>query len=410
MQGVESGPVAAAGPSAALPAHSAATIGRGHPRLLFATLTLGQMSQGLAFTAFLAALPQMAHDLGEHGEFIAQMTVSLAAFGLLVGSLASGWILEKAGTRTMLLAGLAVFGAAGAGGMVLRDPTALLASRFAVGFASACLATTCLWGVSAAYTGHLRARALGIVNSMGSFMSLAGMLAGGVLAQRGGWPATFVTYPVFALIGLAMAFVSVSQVKPGQMRTVRSEPFFLRLLPFFLLATLLFILIFMGSTQFAFLLQEDGVKDPATRSMIMSAITVVGTLTSFAYGWIQQRLGARGAFGLSLVCITASLTILGYGNNSVAAVAGAGLLGVYVGLAGPYVYHVVSERTDAFTRSRAIGVLIAFNFLGAFLNPVILAPLGRAVGIHGSFLAAAVVTAVLALATFAGAFRQGVAV
>ena len=410
MHGVESGPPAAAGTGVGSAARPQASISRGHPRLLFATLMFGQMSQGLTFTAFLAALPQMAHGLGEHGEVIAQMTMALAALGLLVGSLASGWIMEKAGTRATLLVSLAVYGAAGAGGLVLRDPTALLTTRFVVGFASACLATTCLWAVTAEYSGHRRARALGIVNSMGTFMSLAGTVAGGFLAQSGGWSVTFVIYPVFALIGLAMGFVSVGQVKPGQTRSAaRSEPFFLRLLPFYLLAALLFILIFMASTQFAFLLQEDGIKDPAARSMIMSTVTIVGTLTAFCYGWIQQRLGVRRAFLFGLISATASLATLGFGNTAATAILGAGLMGVFVGLATPYVYHVVTERTDASVRSRAFGVLTAFNFFGGFLNPVILAPLGRAIGIHGSFLAAAVVTAALALATFAGSLRQRVA-
>jgi MFS family permease len=410
MHGIESEPVAAAGSGTDTGARSAASISRGHPRLLFATLMFGHMSQGLAFTAFLAALPQMAHDLGEHGEFVAQMTMALAALGLLIGSLASGWILEKGGTRSTLLASLAVYGAAGAGGLVLRDPTLLLATRFVVGFASACLATTCLWGIAAEYGGHRRARALGIVNSMGSFSSLAGTVIGGFVAQRGGWQVTFAIYPLFALIGMGLGLVSLGQVKPGQLRqAAQREPFFLRLLPFFLLAALLFIVIFMASTQFAFLLQEDGVKDPAARSMIMSTVTIIGTLTAFAYGWIQQRLSVRGAFLSGLISATASLATLGFGNTTTTAILGAGLMGMFVGLATPYVYHVVTERTDAFVRSRALGVLAAFNFFGGFLNPVILAPLGRVIGIHGTFLAVAVVTAALALATFAGSLRQRVA-
>jgi MFS family permease len=411
MHGVESEPSVAAGSGADSEAQPVASISRGHPRVLFATLNFGNMSQGLAFTAFLAALPQMAHDLGEHGELIAQMTMALTALGLLIGSLVSGWILEKAGTRTTLLGSLVVFGAAGAGGLVLRDPTLLLTTRFVNGFASACLVTACLWGIAAQYSGDRRARALGIVNSMGSFMSLTGTVVGGFLASRGGWPLAFAIYPVFAVIGVVMGLVSVSQVKPGQMRSAaRSEPFFVRLLPFFLLATLLFVLIFMASTQFAFLLQEDGVRDPAARSMIMSTVTVVGTLTGFGYGWLQQRLGVRRTFLLSLSSATASLASLGFGNTTASAIVGAGLFGVFVGIAAPYVYHIVAERTDAFTRSRAFGVLNAFNFLGGFLNPVILAPLARVIGIHGTFLAAAVVTAALALTTFAGSLRPRVAI
>src|SRR5687768_8515906 len=104
---------------------------------------LGQMSQSVTFTAFVAALPQMARDLGTSAAFVAQMTMALAALGMMIGSIASGWILERAGTRTTLLASLLVFAITGAGGMVLRDPAVLLASRFLLGFASACAATTC---------------------------------------------------------------------------------------------------------------------------------------------------------------------------------------------------------------------------------------------------------------------------
>jgi uncharacterized protein (DUF2336 family) len=85
MHGVESEPSVAADSGADSEAQPVASIGRGHPRVLFATLNFGNMSQGLAFTAFLAALPQMAHDLGEHGELIAQMTLALTALCLLVG-------------------------------------------------------------------------------------------------------------------------------------------------------------------------------------------------------------------------------------------------------------------------------------------------------------------------------------
>src|SRR6266403_5082950 len=58
------------------------SIGRGgHPRLLYAALMLGSISQALAFSAFVSALPQMALDLGARGEFISQMMLSLAALG-----------------------------------------------------------------------------------------------------------------------------------------------------------------------------------------------------------------------------------------------------------------------------------------------------------------------------------------
>jgi MFS family permease len=375
------------------------SIARGDPRLLFAALTVGHMSQGLTFTPFSSSLPQMAHDLGPHGAWVAQMTMALGSLGLLVGALGSGWILERTGTRRTLLGSIAVYAIAGSGGMVLRDPFMLLATRFVVGFASACMVTTCMWGIAAEYVGHKRARALGIANSMAPGMALVGMVMGGFLARLGGWPLTFALYPAFGLIAFIVAFRSLKQVRPKQIQTSEERAaFFIRLLPTFLLGALLFCVIFMGLTQFTFLLQEVGVRDPATRSLLISVATVITTLTSFAYGWVHQRLGVRGTLSLGLGCAAVSLAIMGFGSSATSAVLGNTLFGVFTGLTAPYLYHTVAERTDAFTRSRAVGTLNAFNFLGGFLNPVLLAPLGKAIGVHGSFQ---VVAGVMAVATIA---------
>lgn len=376
------------------------SVGRGRPRLVLAAFTIGHMAQGVAFTACIAGLPQMAHDLGEGGEFVAQMTIAVAALGLLVGALASGWILERAGTRGTLLSSIVVFGITGAGAMVLRNPVWLLASRFAVGFAAATMTTTCLWGIAAEYTGNRRARAVGIANSAGSLASFLATVVGGVLAQHKGWAFAFIQYPVFALATFILASLSIRQIKPTQPPVgQRLEPYFARLLPFFVLASVLFLVMFMGSTQFAFLLQEDGIQNPAIRGPIMSMLTVVSTLTSFAYGWIHQRLGPRGTYLGGLVSAALSLALLGASPSVVAAIVGASLLGVYVGLAAPYVYHTVTERTDSSTRGRALGMVNAFGFFGGFLNPVILAPLSKWIGIRGTFFAVAVLVALMALGT-----------
>jgi MFS family permease len=283
---------------------------------------------------------------------------------------------------------------------VLRNPAWLLASRFAVGFAAATMTTTCLWGIAAEYTGNRRARAVGIATSVGSVLSFLGTVAGGFLAQRGGWTLAFIQYPVFALATFIIASLSLRQIKPARPQAgERAEPYFAQLLPFFLLAAVMFLVMFMGSTQFAFLLQEDGIQNPATRAPIMSMLTVVSTLTSFAYGSILQRLGPRVTFLCGLVSASISLALLGATSSVLAAILGASLLGVYVGLAAPYVYHTVTERTESFTRGRALGMVNAFGFFGGFLNPVILAPLSKSIGIRGTFFAIAALVALIALGT-----------
>jgi len=358
---------------------------------------LGLMSQGFAFTAFVAALPQMAAEFGGRGAFVAQMTMGVASLGLMVGALASGWILERAGTRVLLIASTLLYGLAGAGGLALHAISLLLISRFVVGLAAACMVTTCLWGIGAAYAGDRRARALGFSSALANIISLVGTVLGGALAQVGGWRLAFIQFPVFGAVGVLLACLSLRQVKPERRPEAgRNARILLRLAPFYLLAALLFAVMFLASTQFAFLLQLDGVNSASTRSLFIGTMTVVAALTAFCYGALQQRLSTAGVFTLGLVSMAAALELIGFGPRPAYAVAGALLMGIYVGSIGPYVYHNVTERTDDASRGRAVGFLNAFCFLGGFLNPPMFAALARVEGPRGAFEIAGLLIAALA--------------
>lgn len=384
-------------------------ITKGGPRLLFATLMLGMMAQGLAFTAFVSALPQMAQELGSRGVFFAQMTMALAALGLMFGALASGWVLEKFGTRVTLLTSVLVFGLIGAGGLVVSNPPLLLTTRFAAGFAVACMVTTCVWGIAATFGGDQRAKALGMSSSLANVCALTGTILGGYLARVGGWHLPFAQYLVFGVGAFALAFVGIGQAKPEPDSVTRaSQPYFKRLLPFYLLAALLFAILFMASTQYAFLLQQEGIADPATRSLILATVTMTGALMAFIYGPLQKLLSAQGTFLFGLACMVLALAAIGWGLTAqlAFAVGCAILMGVYAGLVLPYLYHSVTEKTDNLARSRAIGLLTACGFLGGFLNPPVFLALANAIGLRNVFSVVSTGMLILAIATAVNLARR----
>ncbi len=358
----------------------------------------GAMSISIALVAFMASLPQIAQDFGSQGTFIAQMMVSIVSLGLMLGAPVSGWILSWAGTRGTFVLCSVVFGVTGACGMFLSSPTLLLASRFLTGFAAVVLTTACFWVIGTEYDEKRRARVFGFATSMGSGTSIFSVMIGGALAQLGGWRLAFLQYPVFACLILLLGLLSLQQVKPGADGGIQPRtPFFKRLLPFYLLAVLLFLILFMASTQFVFLLQSDGIASPTLRSVFLSGYTVVGALAGLAYGPLQQRLSMTGTFVLGLASMAAALAILGWIASPAGAAAGAVLIGFYIGVLGTYVNHFVSEQTDAGSRGHALGILMTFCYLGGFLNPPVLTPLGRLIGPRNVFLVAALVMAVIAV-------------
>lgn len=387
---------------------------RSTPGLLLATLMIGLTAQGLAFTAFVAALPQMAQDFGAGGEFTAQMTMALLALGLMIGSLVSGWILEQLGTRTTLLLALAIYTLCGLAGVALSNPTALLASRFAAGVAVACLVTTCIWGIAAEYEGDRRAKVLGLQSSLSNVSALAGTVLGGYLAHTVGWRFAFAQYVVFGLCALPLAFAGIRQIKPRrtagpQQGKQSGTSRFTELLPLYLLAALLFCVLFMASTQFAFVLRDNGVANSLIRSLILGTVTVVGALMAFVYGPLQQRLGVLGTFMFGILCMAVALAIngLGLSVDTPFAVVAAALMGVYAGLVIPYLYHTVTERTDEHARSRAIGAVTAFGFFGGFLNPPVFIALSNEFGLRSTFLIVACVMTAVAGGTAIKMLRGG---
>jgi MFS family permease len=293
--------------------------------------------------------------------------------------------------------------------LVLRDPMLMLASRFAVGVASACMVTVCMWGIAVEYEGQRRAQVIGVACALASVAALVANLAGGALAHLGGWRLAFVQYPVFGLCGLMLAWPSLKQVYPKREHPDKApQPYFKELLPFYLMSTCLLAVMFMGSAQFPFLLAEQGMANPATRSLVLAATTVVGTVVSFLYGPLVRRVGALGAFTLALFCMAVGLVAACWGMNPAWSIAGASLMGIYVGIVGPYVYHEVTERSDDVSRSHAIGLLNAFFLSGGFLNPFVFAPLSKAIGLRNVFLLVGLVMAAAAVGTLVRLVRRKV--
>jgi MFS family permease len=368
----------------------------GRSWLLFAALMLGHLSQGLTFTAFAPALPQMARDFGggSYGAMTAQLTLVISALGMMIGALASGWIVERTRPRTLQLIALASYGVLGAGGLFLRQASLLLVSRFAVGFVCACLVTTSISLIASHYEGHARARVLGVSGAMASGISLVAMLVGGALAKYGGWRLAFVQYPIFALVGFSIVaaappLTTGAQVPMGARIRFAGQSFLRRLWPLYAITVVLAGVMFMGSTQFSFMLEQDGVRDPVTRSLIMSAVTLIAVLIGLLYGSIQRRLGQLPTLVFGLMSMSFALALVGQSSSPQLAAIAAAFMGVFIGITIPFLHHYVTEHSSAQERSRAVGVLNAFNFLGGFLNPLVFVPLAAVWGLRNVFLMAA---------------------
>jgi DHA2 family methylenomycin A resistance protein-like MFS transporter len=130
-----------------------------------------------------------------------------------------GWLGDRIGHRRVVLAGLAVFGAASLGCGTATNIELLVAARAVQGVGAALLLPGTLAVITNLYVdGAARARAVGIWAGAGALALPSGPLLGGALISGLGWRAVFlINMPIIA-IGLPVAWRLVPRMQQAHER------------------------------------------------------------------------------------------------------------------------------------------------------------------------------------------------
>ncbi|MFF9580506.1 MFS transporter [Streptomyces achromogenes] len=175
------------------------------PGAALAALAAAQFTVVLATSIVNVALPQISSGVGlsDNGT-----TWVINAYGLAFGALLlpGGRVADLLGRRAVLLAGVALFGAASVAAGLAGSSAALIAARAAQGIGAAAIAPAALALVMDLFPpGPGRGRALGVWGAVSGAGGAAGVLLGGVLTQAWGWPWIFHAVGIGAFVVLAAA-------------------------------------------------------------------------------------------------------------------------------------------------------------------------------------------------------------
>ncbi len=186
--------------------------GRVPPLWLLALITL---SGTLAMHMFVPALPRAARELGASAGAM-QGTVSLYILGLAVGQLAYGPLSDRYGRRPLLVAGLALYTAAGLAAAVAPGVRMLLAARLVQalgGCAGLALGRAMVRDTAAPQDA---ARRLALLNLMVTLGPGLAPLIGGALSETYGWRSIFVA---LCALGAANIWLTLRRLpETGQRR------------------------------------------------------------------------------------------------------------------------------------------------------------------------------------------------
>jgi MFS family permease len=166
----------------------------------------------------LPAIPTLARSF--HVSFgLASGVITAFLIGNLLGTIPTGWLIDRFGRRKIMLIGPLVTSLMAFLVVFAHSFPELLALRLIDGFAAQMWLIGRLSGISERAQPNQRGRQVNWMFSMDSTGRLTGPLAGGFIAASFGLRAPFVAYGFLALIALIPAFLFVQDTRPARLRT-----------------------------------------------------------------------------------------------------------------------------------------------------------------------------------------------
>ncbi|HXL19044.1 MAG TPA: MFS transporter, partial [Streptosporangiaceae bacterium] len=187
--------------------------------VILAALLLAAFSVNLDTTLVNVALPSLVREL--HAS-TTQLQWVVDAYNLVFAALllTFGSLSDRLGRKGMLLAGLAVFGAASIAGGFTSTPEQLIAARAVMGLGAAMTFPATLSLISNVFTERAeRARAIGLWGASAGVAIALGPIVGGWLLEHFSWASIFIAMGPVAAAGVALvAFIVPTSKDTGASR------------------------------------------------------------------------------------------------------------------------------------------------------------------------------------------------
>src|SRR5487761_945123 len=181
--------------------------------MILTSLLLAAWAINLDTTIVNVALPSLTRELGAT---TTQLQWVVDAYNLVFAALllTFGSLSDRFGRKGMLLAGLAVVGAASLAGGFTTSPAQLIAARAVMGLGAAMSFPATLSLITNIFTERgERARAIGLWGAIGGVAIAMGPIVGGWLLERYSWAAIFIAMAPVAAAAAVLAALAVPTSK-----------------------------------------------------------------------------------------------------------------------------------------------------------------------------------------------------
>jgi len=313
--------------------------------------------------------------------------LALAVFGMLAGGAS-----DRIGRKPLLLGALALYGVAGTAPTYLESINAIIASRVFVGIAEAGIMACSTALIGDYFSGAQRDRYMALQTTIASLSAFTFNTLGGILGQQG-WRVPFGVYALaFVMFALVAMFIWETKGNAqAQARAIAGDAPGISFRPP-LLAWICFAAFVLGAVfmmvpvHLAYMLVDVGTTEPPRIGMayaLNSLGVVSGTLL---FGWvILGRFRVAAQIALSSAIIGVGFLMMAAAKDYNAMLLGGLVNGIGCGIALPTLVTWNVRELPYARRGFGLGAFFSLNFLGNFVNPLIVMPM---VGVLGTRAAA----------------------
>jgi len=382
------------------------------PRRARKTIILLAVCTALQMTSYGMIFPLFARKIGDFGDSVEVLALSVMAYSLagVIAAPFMGLLADRFGRRPLILGSFAVFAAAFAGYYLAATSLVFILIRGFAGALTAGLGPATMGLVADIAPRDERARWIGIIGGGTSAGFIVGPVVGGLLYDRFGYGPPFLASIGIALLTLLVAFFAIPETHDSekrrraalnQKRVARLVPeetrpavSFTASLPHPLLAfgTLLFINLsmvfawFFIDPQLPFYVFDELEWSTSQFGAVISCYgwaTLIGSLT---LSRSSDRFGRKPILILGLALHAAQYGGLMLADAFWVIIAAFIVAGLGEALVNPALSAAYLDITPEQHRSRAMGIKTAVGSLGSMLAPALVTVVGGAISPQVAFL------------------------
>jgi len=372
----------------------------------YAVMIAPNAAVGLTLAAMPPILPELAVRLGS--DRAAQLVTSVSGFGMIVGGLFSGRLLERTGVRNFTLASLVIYGVFGTLCWFLSSALTMGLSRFVLGMGGVFFSTAALALTAATFTGEARSRVIGLQQATSQVVNVCAVFIVGAMVAVTGWRGAFMLYGAFAVLLFVLALLGVSKAisagaaapagaTASAVEAPASSAFLRKIAPICALTTLMGILTVIPMAQLPFVLADNGQGSPQQVSLVLGVNFVFAAISAMSFARLTGRFGKPATFMAGLTCGMVGIALMGLTHGLPLSCVAAALAGLGTGIYNTYVFDHGVEISPPVYHGRAAGLLFAFMFFGAFINPLVAGLFSQIFDLHNAFPAMALVAVLCGL-------------